>query len=201
MDINILEKKLNNEYKDIGKIKIYNIEEDTVEAGSIRSIESVIRKIKPLNSSEPIIVRRVGGVLSLIDGYHRLKYHKENNLKIKVIILGEYKIDRKTNTYLEFIESLVGKTICFLDDYSIEVEGKIYTIEPNEGCGGCSNGWSSIDVSKEVLNKKIKIKDVLFKNDVYNEDSYSLFINGEYIANVDTGWGNGYYGGDFEINI
>ena len=82
----------------------------------------------------------------------------------------------------------------------ILVDNKKYLIVENEGCGGCGNGWSSIKVVNDYINKPIKIKTVE-SNEENDSDEYKLIINGDHVADVDTGWGNGYYGGDFEIEL
>lgn len=100
-------------------------------------------------------------------------------------------------------------------------------VEENEGCGGCSNGWSSIDlkclennhnVITNVITEyefdiaqrhKDNIKDFdlwdydeddRFKIFVYYEDSLWNRNSREVIQGED-GYGNGYYGGGFYITI
>lgn len=100
-------------------------------------------------------------------------------------------------------------------------------VEENAGCGGCGNGWSSIDlkclennhnVITNVITEyefdiatrhKDKIKnydiwdydeDDRFKIFVYYEDSLYNQTSREVIQGED-GYGNGYYGGGFYITI
>jgi hypothetical protein len=197
--MNELENKLNSEYKKIGSIVIKKTSDAVLKADDINYVKSIMEKVEPLKSSEPIVVSKDWKGFTLIDGYHRLKFHKENNLEIKCVVLEDYKIDRKNDTLLEFMKGIIGDTIKFLSDYVFVLNDKIYYIEANEGCGGCTDGWSSFEVLAEVLNRDIKIKSVEARNE--NEDVYDLFINEEKVAKVDTGYGDGYYGGDFEIKI
>ena len=86
-------------------------------------------------------------------------------------------------------------------------DGTIIEIEPNEGCGGCENGWSSLDdLNKLEKNNNIitNVKteyihggtyDYRFKMFVYYEDGQINELTG------DDGYGNGYYGGGFYVTI
>ena len=193
-----LEEKLNKEYKNIGEITISSMHKDNINIKDIKYIQSIIDIIDPLDSSEPIIVSKSYNGYELIDGYHRLKSKiKKGDINIDVVVLDEYSIKRKSDNLLEFFEGLVGETIKFVNDETFSINGKYYMIECNEGCGGCSSGWSSIEVLPEFINKSIKIGTIVDKGD--DGDLYDLYINGIMIAKVDTGWGNGYYGGDFGI--
>ena len=85
-------------------------------------------------------------------------------------------------------------------------DGTIIEIETNDGCGGCSNGWSSFDDLKKlerndniITNIKTEYlhkwdKDV-FKMFVYYVDGTINELKG------DDGYGNGYYGGGFYVTI
>ena len=199
-----LEKKLNTEYKNVGVISIKDIKETTLKLSEIRVVGSILDNVEPLDSSEPIVVAKEYGfenTYHLIDGYHRLKHCQLNNKKeVDVVILEDYSITRYDDTLLDFMKKTVGKKIYFYDSYTFKLDDSIYYIKANEGCGGCSNGWSSIEVLPEFIGKNIMIKDVKTKVGEY-EDLYDLYINDKLFAKVDTGWGNGYYGGDFEVTI
>lgn len=100
-------------------------------------------------------------------------------------------------------------------------------VEENAGCGGCGNGWSSIDLKCLESNHNVitnviteyefdiaqrhkdNIKDFdiwdydeddRFKIFVYYEDSLWNRDSREVIQGED-GYGNGYYGGGFYITI
>lgn len=199
-----LEDKLNKEYQHIGKIIIKEMHNDNILISDIDYIPSVMVKIKPLDIDEPIIVAKkyhYSEKYDLIDGYHRLKSKILKGNSVDVIILDDYDLKRKYDTLFSFLEQFVGKSIKFLDDTLVLVDDRYYQIESNEGCGGCSNGWSSLDILPEFLNKKITIKSIESKDSGKEyDDIYELVINGKVIAKVDTGYGNGYYGGDFVIN-
>lgn len=196
-----LSKKLNKEYKNIGKISVTESHEEDISVSNIEYVKSIMDIIKPLKIEEPIIVSKYwrSDDYIVIDGYHRLKSKIQDGIKkIKVIVLDKYTIHRKSDTLFNFFENLVGKTVKFIGNEIFMVDGKYYEIKGNEGCGGCSNGWSSIEVLSDFINKNIEIKTVksVGKDD---SDLYDLYINDKLVANVDTGYGNGYYGGDFEI--
>lgn len=199
-----LEEKLNKEYEGLGTISIRSIAENNIPIKSIDYVESIMRVVKPIKNDEPIIVAEKWGWekrYKLIDGYHRLKSKILNQENINVIILENYNLDRCNDNLYLFIESLIGKTLKFIDCNTIEIDNKFFFIKENEGCGGCGNGWSSISVKSELIGKKIKIKSVSRIEDKHDEDLYELYINGKIVAKVNTGWGNGYYGGDFEIEL
>lgn len=98
-------------------------------------------------------------------------------------------------------EGTIAKLVC---DDGTEIE-----IETNEGCGGCSNGWSSIDDLKILENNNNAITNVECKYSEepgwYDNDRFTLFIYYEdgKINEIkgDDGYGNGWYGGGFYITI
>lgn len=200
-----IQKKLNKEYELIGTIEIQNISSASLKIESIVYLKKLISKIKPLNSEQPIIVYKhfkYEDKYILLDGYHRLKSALlKNKQNINVYIIDGFKIKRRPDSLYSFMESLVGKTIRFIDSNTLAIDNRYYSIDENEGCGGCNNGWSSIEVLPEFIEKDIKVKTICDKTDDKNSDKYELFINNNKVADVDTGWGNGYYGGDFEITI
>jgi hypothetical protein len=194
-----LETKLNKEYKNIGTVTINEMHEDIIPVSEIAYVGSIMKMIEPLDIDEPLVVGKTWrDEYTLIDGYHRLKNKIRNGEKeIKVIVLDKYKINRTQDTLFRFIQGLIGQKIRFIDSEIMVVDGKYYEIKSNAGCGGCGNGWSSLDVNKKFINKEITVKTVATKDQ--NEDVYDLYVNGVMVARVDTGYGNGYYGGDFEV--
>lgn len=196
-----LEIKLNKEYKNIGEVSIEEMHEEEIAISNVNYVKSIIDKVTPLKIDTPIVLAKSWrDEYTLIDGYHRLKSKIEEGItSIKAIVLDKYKITRKHDSFFGFVSKLVGSTIKFIDGELMVVDGELYEIVWNEGCGGCSNGWSSIKVVNEYLNKNIVIKTIESKEK--SEDEYELFINGKLVAEVDSGYGNGYYGGDFEVFI
>lgn len=203
----ILEKKLNKEYEHIGVISIKEMYEDNIDISEIKYVEEIMDKINPLDIDKPIVLAKDEySDYQIIDGYHRLKNKLLKREKlVKSIILDKYKITRKNGSggdrFFDFLERLVGQKIKFIDNniLLVEVDNNYYYIKGNEGCGGCSNGWSHILISPEFIGKEITIKSLRGVSEDRESDLYDLFINDEKVAEVDTGWGNGYYGGDFEI--
>lgn len=201
IQIKELTTKLNKEYEKIGSIHINSATKEIVDISKIKYVQSIMDKIDPLENSDPIVLSKKYYTehYTLIDGYHRLKFLKENNDTVNAIVLTGFNIDRKYDCLFDFISQQKKETICFTSDHTFTLSGKEYCIEENEGCGGCGNGWSTFDLCSEAIHKQITIKTVENKNQ--EGDSYDLFINGEKIAHINTGWGNGYYGGDFSISL
>lgn len=100
-------------------------------------------------------------------------------------------------------------------------------VEENAGCGGCGNGWSSIDL-KCLENNHNVITNVIteyefdiakrHKNNIKNfdiwdydeDDRFKIFVyyedslynsNSREVIQGEDGYGNGYYGGGFYITI
>ena len=116
---------------------------------------------------------------------------------------------------------LIGKSIIKVeekqvkDEYGYNVDGYILTckdgtiieIATNEGCGGCSNGWSSFEDLKklEENNNIITNIEVKYTEDGWDNDEFTMFIYYEdntinQLKGSD-GYGNGFYGGGFYITI
>lgn len=118
---------------------------------------------------------------------------------------------------------LIGKTILKVektevrDDYGLTDGYRLYCsdntileIGLNKGCCGCSNGWSEIELMKLNDNQNV-ITNVKYEKDTTNEDykwdddAFTLFIYYQdnqinEISGTD-GYGNGYYGGGFYVNV
>lgn len=97
----------------------------------------------------------------------------------------------------------VDKDTLYLDN-GVELQ-----VLPNEGCGGCSNGWYGIE---ELNGCDNAITDVEFECDRINPDdnwseeySYKIFVFAEdtkiKIVQVDGDDGNGYYGTGYSIRV
>ena len=200
-----LKQKLDKEYKELGEINMGNVTKKTIKVSDIKYINDIMSNVEPVEDNDLIVVaENWDDNYYVIDGYHRLKRKLLDGVEsIEVLLIDNFSIKRNHDNLFGFLEGLAGKSIKFVNSNLILVDNKLYQIEENEGCGGCSNGWSSIVVLDEFINKEINIEDVKqgYKNDGYENDEYELFINGIKIADVDTGWGNGFYGGDFKINL
>jgi len=197
-----LHDKLNEEYKDIGVISIKEMELIDVQLKDVSYVVDVMNKIEPLDIDEPIVLaKHWDDTYNIIDGYHRVKskLNKKDTL-ITAYVLDDFIIKRKSDNLFSFLETTVDKKITFLTSNLLKVGDKHFQIIENEGCGGCSSGWSNINVFQKYINKPIVVKKI--ESDGKEEsDEYRLLINGEHIADVDTGWGNGYYGGDFKVHL
>ncbi|TCX53813.1 hypothetical protein [Dehalobacter sp. 14DCB1] len=98
------------------------------------------------------------------------------------------------------------------DRYDDEVilklnDGTVLKCKTNQGCGGCSNGWSSF---QNLFNGKIKdnvITNITTSSSGQNyDDIVTVHVFFEepqfnFSEDVDEGWGNGYYGGGFELEV
>lgn len=81
-------------------------------------------------------------------------------------------------------------------------------ISINEGCGGCENGWSSFLIPSDLVDCNNAIVDISIAdgNFTSNDDQIyilSIFKENKQISQILTndGYGNGYYGGGFQIEI
>ena len=100
-------------------------------------------------------------------------------------------------------------------------------VEENAGCGGCGNGWSSIDLKCLENNHNIitnviteyefdiaqRHKDNIKNFDIWDydeDDRFKIFVyyedslwnrNSREVIQGEDGYGNGYYGGGFYITI
>ena len=108
-------------------------------------------------------------------------------------------------------KTIVSDGYRLVDGYRLFCRDKtIIEIGINEGCGGCGNGWSEIDLMKLNENQNV-ITNVEFKQYASDEkykwdsDSFTLFIYYEdkQITEIcgSDGYGNGYYGGGFYVNV
>ena len=98
----------------------------------------------------------------------------------------------------------INEVICNDDSYQLTTtDGEKITITVNEGCGGCSNGWSDIDDLKVLEDSDNAIMNVVCSQRDY-EDQFKLFIyyhDKTLEIEGDDGYGNGYYGGGFWVTI
>lgn len=194
-----LENKLNKEYEWIWKISIKKAYKDDINTGDLSFVENIMNIVEPLDIDTPIVVAKsYPNKYIIVDWYHRVKsWLLSWKLLFKSVVLENYNINRVNDNLFEFLSCKVWKTITFIDEYIIKVWDKLYQILPNEWCWWCSNWWSSIEILEWYINKKMVVKDI--KQDYIDDDVYSLYINWNKVAEVDTGRWNGYYGWDFEI--
>lgn len=117
---------------------------------------------------------------------------------------------------------LIGKSIVKVDKTKVDdgygdlVDGYILTckdgtiieIANNEGCGGCSSGWSNFDDLKKLENNNNVITNIIVKYEddyEYDTNDFTMFVYYEdnTINELDgnDGYGNGYYGGGFYVTI
>lgn len=76
-------------------------------------------------------------------------------------------------------------------------------IDPNEGCGGCGNGWAEFEVERDGAGvvTGVEVEDLSndydepFKLFIYLENQPAIRISG------DDGVGNGFYGYGFHVMV
>lgn len=217
MEMKVLEQQLNTEYADIGVITINSLETIQVDISDIHYIKSVLDIVEPLDDDTPIVIAKLTGFFYrdcyekyiLVDGYHRLRHHIDSGAKTLTCIKIDYDLESHSrfDSFYKFIESCKGKTIHFLhgsrtsSDYIVSVNNFLYKIIPNEGGCSCGAGDAVLNIYHDFIGVDIDVVDVSKKNadSYFPDDEYELFINGVKVADVDTAFGEGNYGGDFEI--
>lgn len=121
-------------------------------------------------------------------------------------MLKKFKQENLTSEELaDLLRELIGVRITSINEELIVLEdGTSIEIEINEGCEGCSNGWSELSVSKSA-NHDAAIMNVEYVEDRKSYDKFKIFI---YLANNETieldgdeGIGNGYYGSGFWVTV
>ena len=111
---------------------------------------------------------------------YMLSYEDEDEIRNLIMYRKIVKVDNRTDTL-------------WLDN------GTTLEIIPNEGCGGCSNGWYSITEINDCDNA---ITNVEFGNKC--DESFSIFVYAENkrikILQVE-GIDNGYYGCGYKVRV
>lgn len=121
---------------------------------------------------------------------------------------------------VEFFKSLIGQKIINArevdrddwedtHDYILTTDkGVELIISTNDGCGGCENGWSSFLIPSDLVDCNNAIVDISIADGNFssNDDQIyilSIFKENKQISQILTndGYGNGYYGGGFQIEI
>ena len=107
------------------------------------------------------------------------------------------------------------KVVKVADDKLTLDDGTVLTIYPNEGCGGCSNGYYEIaelnDCDNIITNVTLNTREVETKHDEgtysWSESTtvYEIFVYAENqpikLLEVSGSDGNGYYGTGYRINV
>lgn len=121
-------------------------------------------------------------------------------------MLKKFKQENLTSEELaDLLIELIGVRITSINEELIVLEdGTSIEIEINEGCEGCSNGWSELSIAKSA-NPDAAIMNVEYVEDRKSYDKFKIFI---YLANNETieldgddGVGNGYYGSGFWVTV
>lgn len=135
-----------------------------------------------------------------------------------MICLNITKAKEKLSINGDGFSFLVGKSIVKVDvnkgnhesyvphSYMLTcADGTKILVKENDGCGGCNSGWSDIsEIVKlqDTDNVITAVKTVYDETD--DEDRFTLFIyyhDKTCEIDGDDGYGNGYYGGGFEVYV
>lgn len=108
----------------------------------------------------------------------------------------------------DLLKELIGMKITSMHDELIILEnGTRIEIDINEGCDGCSSGWSELSIVNPMnsVDLDAAIMNVEYSQDNRSSDKFKIFI---YLANNETieldgdeGIGNGYYGSGFWVTV
>lgn len=104
---------------------------------------------------------------------------------------------------------LVGRRVVLAEDHTLTLDnGTIIEVEPNEGCGGCANGWYHLD---ELNECEAVITSVRVDDDKQEGDSwesayiYKIFVlaanKEQVLLSVSGDDGNGYYGTGYSLKV
>lgn len=119
------------------------------------------------------------------------------------------KINCDSVDLVPFFQELIGQKIVRVETNRMETilitnDGTRLTIETNEGCGGCSNGWSEIDIPNDLVDSENGIVAVDISDDNGSEVfTISIFKENGLVSKLSTddGYGDGYYGGGFQVSV
>lgn len=110
----------------------------------------------------------------------------------------------------EIKELLMYRKIIKVDEDTLYLDNGVeLKVLPNEGCGGCSNGWYGIEelngCDNAITNVEFE-RERVNPDDVWSEEySYKIFVYAEdtkiKIVQVDGNDGNGYYGTGYSIRV
>lgn len=101
-------------------------------------------------------------------------------------------------------ELLLGRTVTKVDEETLSLDdGTILTIVPNEGCGGCGNGWYSLSELNECPVNAVMNVEFEWGEDG-STDHFRVFVLAQdrRILLIDVeGYDNGYYGSGYWIDV
>ncbi len=110
----------------------------------------------------------------------------------------------------EIKELLMYRKIIKVDEDTLYLDNGVeLKVLPNEGCGGCCNGWYGIEELNGCDNAITNVEfecEKINPDDAWSEEySYKIFVYAEdtkiKIVQVDGNDGNGYYGTGYSIRV
>lgn len=118
------------------------------------------------------------------------------------------------NDEKEIKELLIGHKVKVIGNNGQEAEleldnGIRLKVLANEGCGGCSNGWYSINIlnniDNAITNVEFECDDLDLRENDWDDTSYKIFVFCEdkriNLLDVTGSDGNGYYGTGYTIRV
>lgn len=113
---------------------------------------------------------------------------------------------------LKIKDLLLGRKVVRVEGDKMALDnGAVLRIFPNEGCGGCSNGWYHLAALNEVNNAITNVEVV--REELDNPDytgpdtAYRIYVYAagivgkQTLLSVEGSDGNGYYGTGYEIEV
>lgn len=123
-----------------------------------------------------------------------------------MVLKSEFHVDSHEFDFL--IGKRIVKVLGDTDQFKlITADDEVITIKTNEGCGGCTNGWSelpNLKLLEDADNAIMNVTSDYLTSNSYEEDQFKLFVyyhNKVLEVQGDEGYGNGYYGGGFWVTI
>ena len=103
-------------------------------------------------------------------------------------------------------ELFLGRRVVYSRNEVLELDdGTEIRVIPNEGCGGCGNGWFYLKKISEINNAITAVEIDHEYSDDYCSEVYKIVVYaegvGEDLVVIEGSEGNGYYGTGFSLKV